>query len=80
MHDFLASNAGLIRKERGVAHKHFKQNNPNRPPVHTLVIPVLAKDFWGYVVWGPHRAVSQVPVPLVVEFLLEHLLQLVEVL
>ena len=79
VHDFLAGNRRLVREEWWITHKHFEEYAAHGPPIHCLVIALLAEDLRGNVVRSTHCRERQLARPLVAELLVERRLQLVEV-
>lgn len=48
--------------ERGHARHHFKEQDPNAPPVYILAMPFALDDFWGHVLHGSYEAVCALPI------------------
>jgi hypothetical protein len=42
--NFLASHRGLVREERRITDEHLEEDHSHTPPVHALIIPLLAKN------------------------------------
>ena len=69
MKNLLAGQRGVLREEGRISHQHFKQDNTQRPPINSLSIPVLSKDFRSNIIGGTHSGVSQLSVSSVLGLL-----------
>ena len=57
--DLLIETKGVAIKEWWVADKHLEENGSHAPPVYSLIVAALAKDFWSDVVRCSHSRVGQ---------------------
>jgi hypothetical protein len=78
--DFLTSNGWLIREEGRIANHHFKHDHTHAPPVNSLIITMLSKNFRGNIVWGAYRREGKSSGPLISQPLVQYSFKLIKVL
>lgn len=52
---------GIVGIEGRITDQHFKHYNSDTPPIYRVIIALLSKYFWSYVIWGSYSRKGQLP-------------------